>query len=227
MTFARSPSDVPLASGGDVERGTAPTVTCRYYLNESDIDSESNSVRFTVIVKPLMTHNQLVDMAYQQLATLPAPPNGQVRQLPSDRAVRYYTSIGLIDRPKMRGRTAIYDRRHLAQLVAIKRLQQVGKSLADIQALWSSIDDDMLGRISGIPLDGSPLGTPRALRDLLFWKHIPVPIVEGELPKPPASSLPAPAELRVDLAPGITLVLTGAARQRLLSALETTRNEEP
>jgi DNA-binding transcriptional MerR regulator len=174
-----------------------------------------------------MTVTNLVDMAYQQLATLPPPPNGQVRQLPGDRAVRYYTSLGLIDRPTMRGRTAIYGRRHLAQLVAIKRLQQVGKSLADIQALWSSVDENMLGRISGIPLDGSPLGMSRALRDLLFWKTVPVPLAEGEIPKLPPSPLPAPVELRVDLAPGVTLVLTSAARQRLLSALETTRNEEP
>ena len=174
-----------------------------------------------------MQVSQLVDAAFQQLISLPPPANGQVRQLPSDRAVRYYTTIGLLDRPTMRGRTALYARRHLAQLVAIKRLQQVGKSLADIQAMWPSVDDDMLARISGIPLEG-PMGMPRALRDVMFWKRIPNPIEEGEMPKLPSVPLPVPEELRVELAPGITLVLTGAARQRLLSALESTRtsNEE-
>ena len=176
-----------------------------------------------------MTVNELVDIAFQQLATLPPPPNGQVRQLPGDRAVRYYTTIGLLDRPTMRGRTAMYTRRHLAQLVAIKRLQQVGKSLADIQAMWSSIDDHKLARISGIALDDAAQPS-RTTHDTTFWRRAPRRAPDGDREPPPQRRPPPlPEELRVELAPGITLVLTGAARQRLLSALETnrTRNEEP
>ena len=35
-------------------------------------------------------------------------PNGRVRQVPDLRTIRYYTTLGLIDRPaEMRGRTAL------------------------------------------------------------------------------------------------------------------------
>src|SRR5947209_20571637 len=60
--------------------------------------------------------------------------SGRVREVPDARTIRYYTTLGLIDRPvAMRGRTALYGRRHLMQLVAIKRLQARGTSLAEVQ----------------------------------------------------------------------------------------------
>ena len=60
-------------------------------------------------------------------------PSGRVRHLPDQRAIRWYTTIGLVDRPAAtRGRTAMYGPRHLLQLVAIKRLQARGLSLVSI-----------------------------------------------------------------------------------------------
>src|SRR5271168_5531128 len=60
--------------------------------------------------------------------------SGRVRHVPDRRTIRYYTTLGLIDRPlEMRGRTALYGRRHLLQLVAIKRLQAQGQTIADLQ----------------------------------------------------------------------------------------------
>src|ERR1700722_789699 len=62
------------------------------------------------------------------------PPNGRVRDVPDRRTIRYYTTLGLLDRPaEMKGRTALYGRRHLLQLVAIKQLQARGRSLAEVQ----------------------------------------------------------------------------------------------
>src|SRR5260370_36950196 len=62
-------------------------------------------------------------------------PNGRTREVPDQRTIRYYTTLGLIDRPaEMRGRTALYGTKHLLQLVAIKRLQAEGLSLAEVQA---------------------------------------------------------------------------------------------
>ena len=56
-------------------------------------------------------------------------PSGRVRDVPDLRTIRYYTTLGLLDRPAaMRGRTALYGPRHLLQLVAIKRLQARGLS---------------------------------------------------------------------------------------------------
>ncbi|KAA1250386.1 MerR family transcriptional regulator, partial [Mycobacterium simiae] len=65
--------------------------------------------------------------------TYPGAPNGRVRELPDRRIVRWYTTTGLVDRPVMQGRTARYSPRHLQQIVAVKRRQAQGRSLAEIQ----------------------------------------------------------------------------------------------
>ena len=47
--------------------------------------------------------------------------SGRVRDVPDERTIRYYTTLGLIDRPaEMRGRTAHYSRRHLLQSGGLK-----------------------------------------------------------------------------------------------------------
>src|SRR5690242_11131838 len=82
----------------------------------------------------------------------------------------------------MRGRTALYNKRHLAQVVAIKRLQTMGRSLAEIQALWPTLDDHTLSRMSGIGLERAA-----RLARKEFWKREP-----AESSAPPAGSLAAP-----------------------------------
>src|ERR1041384_1436680 len=78
-------------------------------------------------------------------ADYPGAPNGRVREVPDRRAIRWYQTIGLLDRPGgMRGRTALYGPRHLAQLVAIKRRQAQGHSLAEIQAELVGVDHEAL-----------------------------------------------------------------------------------
>jgi hypothetical protein len=98
-------------------------------------------------------------------ADYPGAPNGRVREVPDRRAIRWYTTIGLLDRPgAMRGRTALYGPRHLAQLVAIKRRQAQGRSLAEIQAELVGVTDPVLREIAGIdpehvePEKGAPRG---------------------------------------------------------------------
>jgi DNA-binding transcriptional MerR regulator len=79
-----------------------------------------------------------------------AAPNGRVRDVPDARAIRWYATIGLVDRPSsMRGRTARYGDRHLLQLVAIKRRQAEGRSLAEIQAELTGATDETLRRVAG------------------------------------------------------------------------------
>jgi DNA-binding transcriptional MerR regulator len=131
----------------------------------------------------------LVTEAARRIAALPPPKNGQVRAVPDERTVRYYATLGLLDRPlAMRGRTALYGPRHVAQVVAIKRLQSAGRSLAEIQELWPSLDDGSLARMTGIAIPDQPR-TARAE----FWKARPVG-----------------PQLRIELAPGVALVLTSA-----------------
>ena len=45
------------------------------------------------------TLSELVSEVAARIAALPAPANGQVRAVPDERTVRYYGTIGLLDRP--------------------------------------------------------------------------------------------------------------------------------
>jgi len=72
------------------------------------------------------------------------PEDQRVRALPDARTVRYYQSIGLVDRPAREGREAIYGWRHLLQIVAVKRLQVLGEPLAKIQAALVGLPTDAL-----------------------------------------------------------------------------------
>jgi DNA-binding transcriptional MerR regulator len=76
-------------------------------------------------------------------------PSGRVRDVPDMRTIRYYTTLGLLDRPaEMRGRTALYGQRHLLQLVAIKRLQSRGLSLAAVQQRVVGLSNAALRRLA-------------------------------------------------------------------------------
>ena len=78
--------------------------------------------------------------------------SGRVREVPDLRTIRYYTTIGLLDKPaEMRGRTAYYGRRHLLQLVAIKRLQAEGKSLVEIQMALAAAGESTLAKWAALP----------------------------------------------------------------------------
>ena len=150
------------------------------------------------------TISELVEEVERRIAALPKPQNGQVRAVPDDRTVRYYGTIGLLDRPAaMRGRTALYNKKHVAQVVAIKRLQTMGRSLAEIQALWPTLDDATLSRMSGIELPGTSKKTA-ARKD--FWKAEPKAVEPARVARPreiPRAS--GPAALRVELAPNVSL----------------------
>ena len=118
--------------------------------------------------------------------------SGRVRDVPDRRTIRYYTTLGLLDRPaEMRGRTALYSRRHLLQLVAIKRLQAKGRSLAELQAEVVGRSNAQLQRIAKLPdvLEGAappeaarPAEPRRAepRRAAEFWSEPTAPVAEEE-----------------------------------------------
>jgi DNA-binding transcriptional MerR regulator len=124
------------------------------------------------------------------------PPNDRVRDVPDQRTIRYYTTLGLIDRPAaMRGRTALYSRRHLLQLVAIKRLQAKGQSLAEIQGQLLGLTDAALARLARVPADTdapaalAPTSPAKAApssgrRSAAFWKDTPAPVPRGRTEGP-------------------------------------------
>jgi hypothetical protein len=138
----------------------------------------------------------------------------RVREVPDQRAIRYYTTIGLMDRPAaMRGRTALYARRHLLQLVAIKRLQAGGRTLARIQRELAGATDAQLERLARLPpLDqpgpaagepevlpaAAPATTALAAARPAFWKrpgHLQAPPPGPRTAEPAAARVTGPAGL--------------------------------
>src|SRR5919107_6293151 len=101
----------------------------------------------------MWTLDELVERVGDALeAEYSGAPNGRVRDLPDRRAVRWYTTTGLVDRPLgMRGRTALYGPRHLLQLVALKRRQADGRTLAEIQAELAGASDAALAGVARVP----------------------------------------------------------------------------
>lgn len=79
--------------------------------------------------------------------------SGRVRDLPDERTIRWYQTRGLVDRPAaLRGRTALFGRRHVLQLAAIKRLQAAGQPLAAVQRSLAGSTDAELARAAGMRL---------------------------------------------------------------------------
>ncbi|GAB3960309.1 hypothetical protein GCM10029978_009290 [Actinoallomurus acanthiterrae] len=113
-----------------------------------------------------------------------APPSGRVRDLPGERTIRWYVTIGLVDPPlSRRGRIAVYGPRHLLQLVAIKRRQAEGRSLADIQAELTGATDATLQRVARL----DPLDLPTASPAETAAAPAPAP---GERPSAPGAPTP-------------------------------------
>jgi DNA-binding transcriptional MerR regulator len=110
--------------------------------------------------EPRWTLDELAERVDGALAVdYAGPPSARVRAVPDRRSIRWYTTIGLIDRPVAHhGRTALYGPRHLLQLVAVKRLQASGLPLVAIQRELAGATDTQLARVARLPgpaaLDG-------------------------------------------------------------------------
>lgn len=177
----------------------------------------------------LWTIDELGSQVALALATgYDGAPNGRVRGIPDLRTIRYYTTLGLLDRPaQMRGRTALYAHRHLLQLVAVKRLQARGLALAEIQEKLLGQTDRKLASIAQLPERTTP--TPEegpghnALPSPLagersgvrgeeredFWKTAPAEPPRGENTLEIAASEKPHVPLQgVPLADNVTLLLS-------------------
>ena len=178
---------------------------------------------------------ELAELAAETLAVarpagaqgVPVRANGRVRDVPNERLIRWYVTVGLVDPPlSRRGRVARYGRRHLLQLVAVKRRQAEGRSLAEIQAELAGATDEALAAVARVPdIEPAPQAAPAA--PSRFWVRQPsqpTPAAErpgrpgsgaadGEVADRGAGFLPAGLVHGVRLAPGVTLLLEGADRE--------------
>lgn len=101
---------------------------------------------------PQLTLNDLLGALARLLADgYRGSASGRIRDLPDVRTVRWYQTTGLIDRPlEYRGRTALFGRKHVLQLAAIKRLQAAGFPLAEIQQGLAGKTDAELAKAAGV-----------------------------------------------------------------------------
>jgi DNA-binding transcriptional MerR regulator len=108
---------------------------------------------------------------YQLLGSL---QDNRVSPIPDARTIRYYTTLGLLDRPVIQGRQARYGKRHLLQAVAIKALQGRGMPLSEIQSrLYGLSDDELVCLLSDLVPDAEE--TPKkkeAAVNAIMWKEI-------------------------------------------------------
>jgi DNA-binding transcriptional MerR regulator len=187
-------------------------------------------------------HYTIAELAEASAAALDAlgiaARNGQVRDRPDVRTIRYYGTLGLFDPPaEMTGRTARYGSRHLLQVLAVKAVQASGHSLADAQrTLVGASDEELRSAIGpGLPAALAAIPPPalasareesdaRRVAGRSFWLTSPaaIPAAEPSAEVPAAlavgshgsdagdAGMPRPF-VAVPLVTGATLLIEGSA----------------
>ena len=91
-------------------------------------------------------------------------------QVPSARTIRYYTGLGLVDRPVgYEGGVAMYSQRHLLQLLAIKVLQAEYLPLPEIQKQLFGRSEEELREIIDSATRYDPIPASQAKPRLESW----------------------------------------------------------
>src|SRR5213593_4283486 len=143
-----------------------------------------------------MMLEELSDRVAGELADrglLGAARDARVSDAPDARTVRYYTTLGLLDRPRIEGRQARYAERHLLQLLAIKALQAFDLPLAEIQQrLYGRSDAELKALIASLAAEArtsaaeAPMPSLR-LREVAVEPGVRLVVEEGWRPRDPAA----------------------------------------
>ncbi len=101
--------------------------------------------------------------------------DGRVADLPDTRGIRFYQTLGLLDRPlRYDGRRAVYGYTHLLQVLAIKQLQREGYTLQLIQAaLPARSRTDLELALTDWLAGPAPAPPPPAARPVLTAEVVP------------------------------------------------------
>jgi len=125
--------------------------------------------------------------ALSRLGLLGAAPDARVSAAPDARTVRYYTTLGLLDRPDIVGRQARYRQRHLLQLLAIKGLQVRALPLAEIQErLYGRSDAELETLIEALGRESAEAPAPgivaTSVREVIIEPGLRLLVEEGYRP---------------------------------------------
>ena len=126
-----------------------------------------------------------------------AAADGRVSAAPDARTVRYYTTLGLLDRPTIEARQARYGERHVLQLLAIKALQALDLPLAEIQQrLYARSDAELRGLVEALMAEAREHTAVRkreaplpslSLREIALEPGVRLIVEEGWRPRDPAA----------------------------------------
>lgn len=121
---------------------------------------------------------------------LGAQVDHRVSAAPDMRTIRYYTTLGLLDRPVIQGRQARYGKRHVLQLLAIKMLQGTSLPLAEVQsrlyglsnAELTSVIESVANAIKATESQIEPVTTFVCWREIVIEPGLKVLAEEGWSP---------------------------------------------
>ncbi|MFA7483470.1 MAG: MerR family transcriptional regulator [Vulcanimicrobiota bacterium] len=147
----------------------------------------------------------------------------RVRWNPNPRLIRYYTTLGLLDRAfGVRGRAVHYGSRHLLQLLSVKALQAQGHALQEIQERLYGQPNQVLQELSGLPDDWFEQALQRQAESTTdstrsrFWKQPPNFQASSTGAEDSNAALPLQG---IELATGMTLLLD----RRIYPQVDTVR----
>ena len=174
---------------------------------------------------PQWTLEQLCSMAERVLEMAGVTSeSGRIRSTPDERTLRYYTTLGLLSRPAaFRGRTALYQRHHLAQIVALKRLQAGGLPLSEVQVQLTGLTPAELERLAQLPVELPELSVLARTVETLHQER-PTRLEARSLPRTPARREgSASTGSWINLGSGVVLMLPvplGGSAEGLLDVLQ-------
>jgi DNA-binding transcriptional MerR regulator len=123
-----------------------------------------------------LTLEQLSDEVEKQLkqrGLLNAQHDGRVSAAPDGRTIRYYTTLGILEKPKVVSRQAFYGKRHVLQILAIKSLQGLSLPLGEIQArLYGKSDKELKAILESISNKLKSEQSAPAEYHSLVWREV-------------------------------------------------------